>query len=344
MSHLRQGAGGVALASCLQLLFASPAWAAMGVGDSSFTPDSACPGNTTFLQTGVSAGSSYTVPFSGVITSWSFHDASPIVSGLKLKVGRQAGIGISIVGESAAPTNRGPNTQNGAFTRIPVQAGDWIGIYASGTEPCSLSTANAADTLRSIAGDQAPNSGAVAYSSASQFRLPVSAALEHDADGDGFGDESQDFCDTDAATHGPCLTPGSLTFGSQAVGTTSSSQIVRVTNTAANPLGLSSISVDGDFVITLNRCATLTFLLPGSFCELTVGFAPSAAGARSGTLSIADSAGGSPHKVALSGTGTSTGTSGSPTGQRASGLKKCKKKHSVRARRKCRKRAKLLPV
>jgi len=33
-----------------------------------------------------------------------------------------------------------------------------------------------------------------------------------------------------------------------------------------------------------------------------------------------------------------------PTGQRAAALKKCKKKHSALARRKCRKKAKLLPV
>ena len=37
-------------------------------------------------------------------------------------------------------------------------------------------------------------------------------------------------------------------------------------------------------------------------------------------------------------------TSTSSTGQRAAALKKCKKKHSARARRKCRKKAKLLPV
>ena len=34
----------------------------------------------------------------------------------------------------------------------------------------------------------------------------------------------------------------------------------------------------------------------------------------------------------------------SPTGQRAAALKKCKKKHSARARKKCRKKAMLLPV
>jgi hypothetical protein len=33
-----------------------------------------------------------------------------------------------------------------------------------------------------------------------------------------------------------------------------------------------------------------------------------------------------------------------PTGQRAAALKKCKKKHSKKAGKKCRKKSKLLPV
>jgi hypothetical protein len=303
MSRLTRAAIGVALASCFFLLFGDSAWAAIGVGDASFAPDSPCPNpSETFLQTGVSSGNPYTVPFSGVITSWGFHDASPIVSGLKLKVGRSAGLGTLIVGESTAPAGRAPNQFNGPFlTRIPVQAGDWIGIYASGTEHCSMSTANPADTFRHIVGDQPPNSGAAAFSSASQFRFPVSAAVEADADGDGFGDESQDFCDTEAATQGLCTSPGSLTFGSQAVGTLSSSQIVRLTNTATHQVTISSISAGGEFAITLNHCGTV--ITPGSFCELTVGFRPIGVGTRAGTLSIADSANGSPQVVRLTGTG-----------------------------------------
>jgi hypothetical protein len=39
-----------------------------------------------------------------------------------------------------------------------------------------------------------------------------------------------------------------------------------------------------------------------------------------------------------------TATAVPPTGKRAAALKKCKKKHSAKKRRKCRKKAKLLPV
>jgi len=38
------------------------------------------------------------------------------------------------------------------------------------------------------------------------YRLDVSAQLEPDDDGDGFGDETQDQCPTSASTQGPCPT------------------------------------------------------------------------------------------------------------------------------------------
>ena len=37
--------------------------------------------------------------------------------------------------------------------------------------------------------------------------LLVQASIEPDADNDGFGDETQDQCPTQATTHGPCDTP-----------------------------------------------------------------------------------------------------------------------------------------
>jgi hypothetical protein len=48
--------------------------------------------------------------------------------------------------------------------------------------------------------------------------------------------------------------------------------------------------------------------------------------------------------VGLTITQASPPTPAGPTGQRAGALKKCKKKHSKKARRKCRKKAQLLPV
>jgi hypothetical protein len=43
-----------------------------------------------------------------------------------------------------------------------------------------------------------------AMNAGNQFRVDVGAVLEPDADGDGFGDETQDACPSDASTQGPC--------------------------------------------------------------------------------------------------------------------------------------------
>src|SRR5262249_56207319 len=49
-----------------------------------------CPASgTTLIQT-VSPGNAYTVPFSGVITRWSYQSAAPPANSVKLKVGRVA--------------------------------------------------------------------------------------------------------------------------------------------------------------------------------------------------------------------------------------------------------------
>jgi hypothetical protein len=101
------------------------------------------------------------------------------------------------------------------------------------------------------------------------------------------------------------LTPTSLSFSTQGVGTVSSPQTVTITNTGTAALTITSISTSGDFTAT-NTCAASplnNILNPGQSCMASVTFAPTASGARSGTLSIADNATGSPQTVALSGTG-----------------------------------------
>jgi archaellum component FlaF (FlaF/FlaG flagellin family) len=96
------------------------------------------------------------------------------------------------------------------------------------------------------------------------------------------------------------LSPVSLTFASQTIGTTSSAQTVTLTNTGNATLTISSIVASGDFA-QMNNCGTS--VAPGANCTITVMFTPSASGPRMATLSIADNAPGSPQPVSLSGTG-----------------------------------------
>jgi hypothetical protein len=97
------------------------------------------------------------------------------------------------------------------------------------------------------------------------------------------------------------LTPTSISFSNQYVGTSGLPQSVTLANNGNNSLFISSVTVSpGDFGM-LNACGSP--VAAGTTCAIGVFFDPTAGGARSGTLTINDNAPGSPHSVALSGTG-----------------------------------------
>jgi hypothetical protein len=104
------------------------------------------------------------------------------------------------------------------------------------------------------------------------------------------------------------LSAASLTFPSQFVGTTGLPLNVTLTNTGDFPLTIQEVSASADFA-PANGCTTS--VAPGIGCTISVFFDPSVAGARTGTLTITDNAPGSPHTVALSGTGMDFGFSAS---------------------------------
>ncbi|MGB6624246.1 MAG: choice-of-anchor D domain-containing protein [Candidatus Acidiferrum sp.] len=104
------------------------------------------------------------------------------------------------------------------------------------------------------------------------------------------------------------LSPTSLTFASQAQGTTSASQAVTLTNSGNATLNISSISASGDFAQTNTCGASLT---AGTHCAINVTFKPAAGGTRTGTLIVSDDAAGSPQNVTLTGTGAGAAPSAS---------------------------------
>ncbi len=97
------------------------------------------------------------------------------------------------------------------------------------------------------------------------------------------------------------LTPSALTFPSQVIGTQSSSQEVVLKNTAEQSSAVTSITISGDFHQTNNCPATLA---PSGTCTISVTFLPTAAGTRTGTLTVNDLWAGSPQTETLTGTGT----------------------------------------
>jgi hypothetical protein len=91
-----------------------------------------------------------------------------------------------------------------------------------------------------------------------------------------------------------------LDFAPQFVGTTSPVSYVTLINNGGGMLSIGNITASTEFAVT-NDCNGS--LAPGAFCHLSVSFSPTATGARVGTLTVADNAAGSPHRVTLSGTG-----------------------------------------
>jgi FG-GAP-like repeat/Abnormal spindle-like microcephaly-assoc'd, ASPM-SPD-2-Hydin len=102
------------------------------------------------------------------------------------------------------------------------------------------------------------------------------------------------------------LTPSSLTFAVQTLGT-SATQILTLSNTNSVALSITSIAITGanggDFSET-NTCGTS--LAAGANCAITVSFKPTATGIRTGTVSVTENATGaasSTQSVSLTGTG-----------------------------------------
>ncbi len=105
---------------------------------------------------------------------------------------------------------------------------------------------------------------------------------------------------------GPILNgaPASLSFPGTVIGSTAAAQVVTVTNSGTSSATVSNVAVTGDFSQT-NNCGTIAV---GGSCAVTVSFKPTAAGARTGTLTVTSNANNSPTTVALSGNGIGSTT------------------------------------
>ena len=115
-------------------------------------------------------------------------------------------------------------------------------------------------------------------------------------------------------TAAPSLSPSSLAFASQAVGSATKAQLITLTNSGKTELSLSNIAVSGanasEFTQS-NNCGSS--VAAGGKCTISVTFKPAASGTRTATVALSDNATGSPHKVALSGTIATTVASVSPS-------------------------------
>jgi hypothetical protein len=203
----------VAITSAALFASAPSAGAATNLGET-FNPPSMCGTNTTYLVTD-SVGDAYTVPSKGVITGWSFQTGALAPEIVRLKIGRPiTGTDLSAIETDLSVAGEGvsqvpaPSSLNTFPTRVPVQQGDFLGIYLGGSGSVMCSDASHSAGYRDhYSPGEVPAGTSATFTGESDGQVDLAAVLEPDADQDGFGDETQDQCPSDPTTRGQCPAP-----------------------------------------------------------------------------------------------------------------------------------------
>ncbi|MDX6616332.1 MAG: hypothetical protein QOD60_1423 [Solirubrobacterales bacterium] len=174
----------------------------------------ACPVNATYVQEAVSAGAvSYQSPVSGVVTAWATYGGAAATQ-MKLEILRPDAVGGAYHYFAKQKDALRDITALGAlniFTglHLPIAAGDYIGVYvpAAGANCLSFS-AGAGESYHHVLGDPALDVSTYFNNLQASGLINAAAAIEPDADGDGYGDETQDGCPGNGAVTGACpVTP-----------------------------------------------------------------------------------------------------------------------------------------
>jgi hypothetical protein len=121
---------------------------------------------------------------------------------------------------------------------------------------------------------------------------------------DQYGSQTVTLSGTGVAPPGVSLSPfAGLSFAPTGVSLSSAVQTLTLTNNSTAAFSIQSVAVAGDFVMVPGSNTCTSALAIGTACTMQVVFAPTAAGARAGSIAIVDSAPGSPRSVPLTGTG-----------------------------------------
>jgi hypothetical protein len=177
-------------------LLPSAASGATVIGQTSSAGDVCAAASNASVAQSQSAGNAYAVPAGGgVITSWTHNAQAGGGQAGKLKVYRPhpGPNGFLVVGHSdPAPLPPGVSVHP---TRLPVQAGDVIGITNTGSASIRCAFAGGAGDLEAGTAPDAADGFPVTFTNTgASKRVNVSAVVEPDPDLDGYGDDSQDNC------------------------------------------------------------------------------------------------------------------------------------------------------
>lgn len=206
-----------ALAACTAALLPSSGYGATTAGvtigsNLNHAPNSSsCTGATCTLANSALASGAITLdgfsaPWDGVIVRWRFaHDSLPGLVAVALRV--FDGATPVLTGDQTFTFNASPG-QELAGARMPIRAGQTLGMQVQAIGPFTgLYQAAGAGAFSMWQPPLTDNSTTAATSSSADLELLLQADIEHDVDGDGYGDATQDECPSDASTYGPCPPP-----------------------------------------------------------------------------------------------------------------------------------------
>jgi hypothetical protein len=186
----------------------SAAGAAVSLGQTG-APDGKCGGQYYLIQSATEGNPRYSVPSGpyGVITKWSFQGFSSDPGAGRLFVWRPTAAPNKFIYVDSTGTETFALGAVSTFaTRLPVHVGDVLGMLA--TQPCLLGPPGqpAGDEVSYFPSATEPPKGSTQTTTTTLFgtRILIAANVEPDSDRDGFGDETQDQCPTNATTQGPC--------------------------------------------------------------------------------------------------------------------------------------------
>jgi Ca2+-binding RTX toxin-like protein len=186
------------------------AGAAVSLGQTG-DPNRTCGGQAYLIQSATEGDPRYAVPSGpyGVITSWSFQgDTLGQLTGRLFVWRPTAAPDQFIYVDSTGQETFVGGAERTFATRLPVQVGDLLGMRAPAN--CLLGGPGhpAGDEVRFFESATEPPQGSTQTTTGLlSGRILVAANVEPDSDRDGFGDETQDQCPTDAGIQGPCPQP-----------------------------------------------------------------------------------------------------------------------------------------
>jgi len=259
-----------------------------------------------------------TGPLSGTLT---ITDNSNGVAGSTQTVGL-TGTGTAPVASVTSSSLTFGNQMVGTTGSLPVTLGNTTGTAALTIASIAITGANASAFAVASTGTTCSTSSPVAAGGSCTINVtfsptatgPLSGTLTITDNSNGVTGSTQTVGLNGTGTAPVAsVSPSSLPFGNQIVGTTGSLSVTLGNSTGTAALTISSIAITGAnasaFAVasTGTTCSTSSPVAAGGSCTINVTFSPTATGPLSGTLTITDNSNGvagSTQTVTLSGTGT----------------------------------------